>query len=252
MQKLSSEKPNVLALAVSQIHRSRSLEQLQDTFLRIAPRFVEASAYGFYLFDENMQTLKVKAQHAEDAFLNEYEKLRADDPLFKDLVSRKSFTHSLALFDKQEWRQQPLHDFLSQWDLDYSIEAPLVFQGKVSGTLNFAIGGKDYFAPADLSTARFLCEEFNHCYGRILETVSLKNEVGHCTPDNTRLEALGARSREVLELLLQGLSNRCMAASLGISENTVRYHVKHIYLVFDVHNRTQLAHRLYQANSKLN
>ena len=244
MQNLSSAVSQQLALAVSQIHRSHSLEQLQKNFLSIAPRFVDAHAYGFYLFDDNMRTLKVKAQHAKAAFLNEYEQMRSMDPLFRDLVARKTFTHSLALYDRAEWRKQPLHDFLSQWDLDYSIEAPLIHEGKVSGTLNFAIGGDKYFAKDDLKLARFLCEEFSHCYSRILEFASLKKQGEARLQEKPGFSELGVRSQQVLQLILQGKNNRAMAMHLGISENTVRYHVKQLYRVFEVNNRAALVRRL--------
>ncbi len=245
MQKLSSAVSQQLALAVSQIHRSNSLEKLQKNFLSIAPRFVDAHAYGFYLFDDKMRTLKVEAQHAKVAFLNEYEEMRSEDPLFRDLVARKTFTHSLALYDRAEWRKQPLHDFLSQWDLDYSIEAPLIHDGKVSGTLNFAIGGEKYFAKEDLNMARFLCDEFSHCYSRILEYCSLKKQGDLRLQQIPEYSELGARSQQVLELILQGKNNRAMAMHLGISENTVRYHVKQLYRIFDVHNRAALVRRLF-------
>lgn len=241
-----------LALATSQIHRSRSLHELQNTFVRIAPQFVAADAYGFYLFDENMRIKEVKAQHANHNFLDEYENVRDDDPLFKNLVEKQRFTHSLALFEEREWQRQPLHDFLSRWGLDYSIEAPLVYDGKISGTLNFAIGGEDYFAETSLHTARFLCEEFNHSYKRILEHESLISKSSLPGQQGQGMENLGVRSREILELLLQGLNNRAMAGQLNISENTVRYHIKQIYRVFGVHNRAELACQVFQAKQKLN
>ena len=43
------------------------------------------------------------------------------------------------------------------------------------------------------------------------------------------LDKLSKREWEVAKLLLQGKSNKLIAASLGISERTVEFHLKNIY-----------------------
>ena len=234
-----------LALATSQIHRSRSLQELQNTFLSVAPKFVDADAYGLYLFDKDLQTSSVISHRANQKFLAEYEKIRSDDPLFNYVVSEKRFTHSLAIFEKRDWLQQPLHGFLSRWGLDYSIEAPLVCEGRITGTLNFAIGGKHYFAEESLALAEFLCAEFDATYQRLLELERLRKQAATSIAHSGRFEDLSQRSGQVLELLLGGMSNRQISTQLNISENTVRYHVKQIYRQYGVHNRAQLLRRAY-------
>jgi DNA-binding NarL/FixJ family response regulator len=54
-------------------------------------------------------------------------------------------------------------------------------------------------------------------------------------------DALTDREREVLELLVQGVtSNRKLAAQLGVSENTVKFHVRNILDKLHLHNRAQV------------
>jgi len=50
---------------------------------------------------------------------------------------------------------------------------------------------------------------------------------------------LTSRELEVLTLIVQGCRNREVASSLGISEDTVRVHVKHIFAKLDVSERTE-------------
>lgn len=52
------------------------------------------------------------------------------------------------------------------------------------------------------------------------------------------------REREVLELLGQGLSNREIAETLVISENTVKRHLKAIFAKLEVNNRAAAVARL--------
>ena len=245
MNSNSSINQQALALATSQIHRSRSLHELQKNFLNVVPRFVNADAYGLYLFDDKLQTSSLTSHQANQHFLSEYEKIRCEDPLFNSLISRKKFTHSLDMFDEQEWSREPLHEFLSQWGLDYSIEAPLFCDGRLKGTLNFAIGGDRYFAEESLALAEFLCAEFEASYQRLSEFEELQNELSSRNRHRANSHHLSKRSNEVLQSLLSGDCNREISVKLNISENTVRYHIKQLYEKFGVHNRTQLLKRVY-------
>jgi DNA-binding NarL/FixJ family response regulator len=54
-------------------------------------------------------------------------------------------------------------------------------------------------------------------------------------------DALTDREREVLELLVRGVtSNRKLAKELGLSENTVKFHVRNILDKLHLHNRAQV------------
>ncbi len=53
-------------------------------------------------------------------------------------------------------------------------------------------------------------------------------------------DALTARELEILELLVQGVTtNRRLAKQLGVSENTVKFHVRNLLDKLHLHNRTQ-------------
>ena len=52
-----------------------------------------------------------------------------------------------------------------------------------------------------------------------------------------------AREFELFDLLVQGMTTTQIAASLFISEGTVKAHVQHIYRKADVHSREELVGR---------
>lgn len=64
-------------------------------------------------------------------------------------------------------------------------------------------------------------------------------------PDSDRLadeplvEALTERENEVLQLLAQGLANKQIALTLGISEHTAKFHISSIYTKLGATNRTE-------------
>jgi DNA-binding NarL/FixJ family response regulator len=54
-------------------------------------------------------------------------------------------------------------------------------------------------------------------------------------------EGLTSREREVLELMVEGVtSNRKLARRLGVSENTVKFHVRNILDKLRLHNRAEV------------
>lgn len=77
------------------------------------------------------------------------------------------------------------------------------------------------------SLARKVLQEFAHP-----KLAARKND----DPD-----ALTERETEVLELMVQGVtSNRALAQKLGVSENTVKFHVRNILDKLHLHNRAQV------------
>lgn len=57
--------------------------------------------------------------------------------------------------------------------------------------------------------------------------------------DGPLVEALTDREAQVLELVAEGLSNKAIAARLGISDQTIKFHVASIAGKLGAHNRTE-------------
>ncbi|UII57754.1 LuxR C-terminal-related transcriptional regulator [Cytobacillus spongiae] len=58
---------------------------------------------------------------------------------------------------------------------------------------------------------------------------------------NTK-KKLTIKEKAIVELVNQGLSNGEIAASLGVSENTIKSHLYRIYKKLQIHNRNELEH----------
>lgn len=75
-----------------------------------------------------------------------------------------------------------------------------------------------------------------------LETYLSRNRTAVLNRDSLKrgdLHVLSERQQEVLEFMALGMSNKAIADKLYISENTVKYHIKNIYLLLDIKDRKE-------------
>jgi LuxR family maltose regulon positive regulatory protein len=66
---------------------------------------------------------------------------------------------------------------------------------------------------------------------------------GAAQPSSRISDPLTARERDVLAMISQGLSNKRVARVFEISPETVKSHVKHIFLKLDVSTRAEAVSR---------
>jgi len=57
----------------------------------------------------------------------------------------------------------------------------------------------------------------------------------------SEVEGLSPREREILELLANGFPNKEIAARVGLTDGTVRWHLRHVYNKLHVRSRMEAA-----------
>jgi DNA-binding NarL/FixJ family response regulator len=74
---------------------------------------------------------------------------------------------------------------------------------------------------------------------RLLKPLTSRQNGLSFSPPEPLAEPLTDREREVLQRIAQGLANKQIAAALGISEHTVKFHLSSIYTKLGATNRTE-------------
>lgn len=67
---------------------------------------------------------------------------------------------------------------------------------------------------------------------------------------NNSLSSLTKREMEVLPLVIRGYDNAMIAKMLYVSDNTVKFHLKNIFLKMNVHNRFELTAKINHLDEK--
>jgi DNA-binding NarL/FixJ family response regulator len=64
------------------------------------------------------------------------------------------------------------------------------------------------------------------------------------------VEDLSPREREILEFVAQGFPNKEIAQRIGVSDGTVRWHLRHVYHKLHVRSRTEAALKFHSAGPR--
>jgi DNA-binding CsgD family transcriptional regulator len=153
---------------VDRIHQCSSLEGLRTAYLRAVPKVIEADVYGFYLLDTRLEPTGVFTLEAPAEFLTKYElKGRREDPILAHLIQRREPAHQRSVLGTKQWARHSLGRLMRDWDLEHSLQGPLVARKGIVGTLNFARKcGRPPFSTDDLRTLRYVCRQISAVLGR--------------------------------------------------------------------------------------
>ncbi len=108
--------------------------------------------------------------------------------------------------------------------------------------LSLSLGGPKRFTPSQLGALRLVAPWVLALMARRGRTEEAAQRNGE-SPATLQLPAtsgLTAREREVMHLMLGGNSSKLIARRLGISEETVKVHRRHLYAKFEVSTQSQL------------
>jgi DNA-binding CsgD family transcriptional regulator len=207
--------------------RSKLLDQLDAV--------VPARAWAIYLLDENLQPTDIAARHISDAFLDRYEEDgRSQDPILAEVIKTHLPCHSLQVLSLDEWHTHPLYvQIISRLaGIEHALQAPLLGNGRIVGTLNFARYRNDEpFEAEDLAVVSVVAHHVSSLLSRF---------------PNTDRQTLGltVRELEIAKLVAAGLNNLEIANCLSISRNTVKEALKRVFRKAEVDARAELAARL--------
>lgn len=99
-----------------------------------------------------------------------------------------------------------------------------------------------YEVPASIESLILKFKKHNDGLLKRLESDFI-NEVAHGFKNDNKSDltklGLSHREQQLIPLLIQGQSNKQMSVTLGISDNTIKFHMKNLFAKISVHNRNE-------------
>jgi transcriptional regulator with GAF, ATPase, and Fis domain len=127
------------------LNASTTLDEVQDAFVACVDGLIDVPAHAIYYLDPvSLAPLCVRTRGASDSFLAGYEDAgRAIDPVLERVAVEGRTVRSRCLLDDHSWRAHPFYPVVAQGGFESTMQAPIVVEGELVGTLDFARRRRD-------------------------------------------------------------------------------------------------------------
>lgn len=195
--------------------------------------------WGISLIDSANNLVSFDARGVSDSFAERYQKFGIPvDPVLKFVQNYHAPAHEELVLPQGTWKQSELYQrCCSTYDHEHIMTGPVLGQGQLIGTINFArVGHGPAFNQFDLSRFGAVCTHFST---RLAELRKLS-----IVDSNPYWQSLTPRERQIAYLVAQGLTNPEIGAALWISRNTVKQALKRMFRKLEVSSRMEMVLKL--------
>jgi DNA-binding CsgD family transcriptional regulator len=121
------------------ISEKSELEEIETEYLSFIAPIIPAHATALYLFKPGeADPIRISGRGVNEDFLSFYEtKGRELDPLRKWITKNHGPNQSQLLLGLDGWKQHPVYQVVGTLGIDFAMQAPIIFNGEIIGTLNF-------------------------------------------------------------------------------------------------------------------
>jgi DNA-binding CsgD family transcriptional regulator len=226
------------------IASSRDERELRLAFMDRVGEYFGVQRWGIHILDEYLGIAESDVYGLPDAFVERYIEVgREVDPLRQYVLKRHAPVHEELVLPPGGWQQCELyHRCCSQYDHAHVMTGPIVGDGRLIGTVNFArVSGTPSFNADDLADLSAVCIHLSAGLAMLRSKPKSKDTIYHVF---TLASRLTPRELQIAELVAQGLTNAEIGAELWITENSVKQALKRMFRKLDVSTRAQMVARL--------
>jgi DNA-binding CsgD family transcriptional regulator len=202
----------------------RNEQELKLALKDIISEHFAVQHWGIYLLDHQL-TPEIEVQEIPAVCLE-------SNPVGRYVVERHAPAHEQLILSPSDWK-----DICSRHDHEHVMTGPIVCDGRLVGTVNFARDeGNPAFNGNDLADLSALCIHLSAKLATLRAAPkSFKSDL---------VSPLTPRELQIAELVAQGLTNAEIAARLWISQNSVKQALKRMFRKLGVSARAEMVARL--------
>lgn len=214
-------------------------QALRFRFMDGVSEYFGVQRWGIYLLDEDNCLKSVDVEGVSDAFIERYQKIgKSVDPVLRYVVQYHAPAHEELVLPIGAWKQSELYQRrCSQYNHEHIMTDPIVGQGQLIGTVNFArVGDTSAFNLFDIANLGAVCSHFS---ARLAELRQQDFPVL-----DPIFNHLTLREIQIANLVAKGLTNAEIGTELWITQNSVKQALKRMFRKLDVSARTEMVARL--------
>jgi DNA-binding CsgD family transcriptional regulator len=222
------------------IATATSERELRSKFMDRVSESFGVQRWGIYLLDDDDELLSIDVCGVSDDFVDRYQQFgKSVDPVLQYVLQYHAPAHEELVLPLGGWKNCELYQrCCSQYGHEHIMTGPIVGNGRLIGTINFA--RVDDRIPAfnaiDLAKLGAVCSHFST---RLAE---LRNRSESF--DRPLWQCLTDRETQIAQLVAQGLTNTEIGAELWITQNSVKQALKRMFRKLAVSTRTEMVAKL--------
>lgn len=221
------------------IANASSETELRFSLMDNLHKYFGVQRWGIYLVDEKNNLISSDAYGVSDSFIETYQKIgQAVDPVLQYVQKYHAPTHEELVLPQGTWKQSQLYQRCCiQGRHEHIMTGPIVGNGKLIGTINFArVSNTKAFNSQDLTNLSAICLHVSACLANLRSRPLVK--------PNLLMALLTQREIQIAKLVAQGLTNAEIGKELWISPNTVKQALKRMFQKLEVTSRTEMVAKL--------
>ncbi|TYQ27787.1 GAF domain-containing protein [Pseudanabaena sp. UWO311] len=213
-------------------------QELRLRFMDSISDYFEVQRWGIYLLNPDNGFDSVDTNGVSDTFIEQYQKFgKSIDPVLRYVVQYHAPAHEELVLPDGTWKQSELYQrCCSTYDHEHIMTGPIVGQGQLIGTVNFArIGHVPAFNQLDLASLGAVCTHFSARLAELRKQSFVPNPM---------IDRLTSREIQIANLAAKGLTNAEIGAELWITQNSVKQALKRMFRKLEVSARTEMVAKL--------
>lgn len=225
---------------------SENLDIMRHELGSLMLQYLNADTYSSMLWNTEKKFFEraVGVNETAQRLKSWSEYYRFIDPVTAPMMARRVATTATQILPQHELlRTEFFNDFLRPHNQYWGIN--IYFYNRDECVGDFRIWRKRArgdFDKDDAVRLNMLAPSMAACLGKMRRSRD-KKEIKNDEPLQ-RLLQLSRREAEISCMIAEGLSDKCIAAALGISVTTVRFHLKNVFSKCRVVNRAGVAARI--------
>jgi len=230
---LNGYQQGALLRFIDTIMKTQHLQELLNESLAILPDIIRGDSFVIQTYFGTEQKPLILTKNMPAELIVQFQKIRQHDPNYQFMLSKKQTLTNRSRFKDAEWQKTESFKLVFEPIGAFHFTAlPILNGDDVKATIHIHRSKEHPFTKQEIQCCDLLSQYLSKALDHLFK-------VKRTRANDDNLMKLTRREKEVLQLLGKGYKDTEISSELGITNHTVRDHLKKIYSKLDVSTRSE-------------